>query len=168
MIYTALCIMLCMRAYPLLGQVGGGWALEISSFLGPKWHSLPEVEITQRKKIHRLAYRFSIDFKIYRPAYGFLCVNHKDLAKVSRLLNLYPSKKPATVLQKSIDFYQNELYDFHLTAQPPPTCPRNGYCAAEAIFCCPTENSHHLKAWILSKNAQFHNENQKEYGPDVK
>ncbi len=23
----------------LLGQVGGGWALEISSFLGPKWHS---------------------------------------------------------------------------------------------------------------------------------
>ncbi len=31
--------------------------------------------------------------------------------------NLYPSKKPATVtqqLQKSIDFRQNELYDFHL------------------------------------------------------
>jgi hypothetical protein len=28
-----------MCAYPLLGQVGGGWALEISSFLGPKWHS---------------------------------------------------------------------------------------------------------------------------------
>jgi hypothetical protein len=29
MIYTALCI----------GQVGGGWALEIESFLGPvKWH----------------------------------------------------------------------------------------------------------------------------------
>jgi hypothetical protein len=24
---------------PLLGQVGGGWALEITSFLGPKWHS---------------------------------------------------------------------------------------------------------------------------------
>ncbi len=28
-----------MRAYQLIGQVGGGWALEISSFLGPKWHS---------------------------------------------------------------------------------------------------------------------------------
>ncbi len=27
--------MFWMRAYPLLGQVGGGWALEISSFLGP-------------------------------------------------------------------------------------------------------------------------------------
>ncbi len=28
-----------MRAYPLLGQVGGGWALEFESFLGPvKWH----------------------------------------------------------------------------------------------------------------------------------
>ncbi len=36
--YTALCIMFWMRAYPLLGQVGGGWALEISSFLGPKCH----------------------------------------------------------------------------------------------------------------------------------
>ncbi len=38
-IYTALCLMFCMRVYPLLGQVGGGWALEISSFLGPKWPS---------------------------------------------------------------------------------------------------------------------------------
>jgi hypothetical protein len=36
MIYTALFL---MRAYPLLGQVGGGWALEFSSFLGPIWHS---------------------------------------------------------------------------------------------------------------------------------
>jgi hypothetical protein len=39
MIYTAPCIMLWMCAYPLLGQVGGGWALEFDSFLGPvKWH----------------------------------------------------------------------------------------------------------------------------------
>ncbi len=31
--------MFWMRAYPLQGQVGGGWALEIESFLGPvKWH----------------------------------------------------------------------------------------------------------------------------------
>jgi hypothetical protein len=37
---------------------------------------------SQRKKINRLAYRFSIDFKIYRLAYGFLCVNHKGLTKV--------------------------------------------------------------------------------------
>jgi hypothetical protein len=28
-----------MRAYLLRGEVGGGWALEFSSFLGPlKWH----------------------------------------------------------------------------------------------------------------------------------
>ncbi len=28
-----------VRAYPLQGQVGGGWALEFESFLGPvKWH----------------------------------------------------------------------------------------------------------------------------------
>jgi hypothetical protein len=39
MIYTDLCIMFWMCAYPLLGQVGGDWALEFSSFLGPKWHS---------------------------------------------------------------------------------------------------------------------------------
>jgi hypothetical protein len=26
-------------AYPLLGEVGGGWTLEFFSFLGPKWHS---------------------------------------------------------------------------------------------------------------------------------
>jgi hypothetical protein len=35
MIYTALVIMFWMRAYPLIGQVGGGWALEFSFFLGP-------------------------------------------------------------------------------------------------------------------------------------
>jgi hypothetical protein len=35
MIYTALCIMFWMRAYPLRGEVGGGWALEFESFLGP-------------------------------------------------------------------------------------------------------------------------------------
>ncbi len=39
MIYTALCIMFWMHAYPLWGQVGGGWALEFESFLGlVKWH----------------------------------------------------------------------------------------------------------------------------------
>jgi hypothetical protein len=35
MIYTAPCIMFWMRAYPLRGQAGGGWALEFESFLGP-------------------------------------------------------------------------------------------------------------------------------------
>ncbi len=39
MIYTAPCIMFWMRAYPLRGEMGGTWALEFSSFLGPvKWH----------------------------------------------------------------------------------------------------------------------------------
>ncbi len=33
------CVMLLMQQHPLRGQVGGGWALEIESFLGPvKWH----------------------------------------------------------------------------------------------------------------------------------
>jgi hypothetical protein len=35
MIYTALCIMFWMRVYPLLREVGGGWALEFSSFWAP-------------------------------------------------------------------------------------------------------------------------------------
>jgi hypothetical protein len=35
MIYAALSIMFWMRAYPLRGQVGRSWALEILSFLGP-------------------------------------------------------------------------------------------------------------------------------------
>jgi hypothetical protein len=35
MIYTARCIMFWMRAYPLREEVGGDWALEFSSFLGP-------------------------------------------------------------------------------------------------------------------------------------
>jgi hypothetical protein len=49
MIYTAPCIMFWMRAYPLRGEVGGGWALEFSSFLGPvKWH-----EADRRLSFHR-------------------------------------------------------------------------------------------------------------------
>jgi hypothetical protein len=39
MIYPAPCVMFLMRAHTLCGQGGGGWALEIESFLGPvKWH----------------------------------------------------------------------------------------------------------------------------------
>jgi hypothetical protein len=39
MIYTAPYVMLLMGADKLRGQVGGGWALEIKTFLGPvKWH----------------------------------------------------------------------------------------------------------------------------------
>ncbi len=36
MIYTALCIMFCMRAYPLLGEVGGGLGPGIPEFFGPQ------------------------------------------------------------------------------------------------------------------------------------
>ncbi len=36
--YIAPCIMFWMGAYTLRGEVGGGWALEFPSFLGPvKW-----------------------------------------------------------------------------------------------------------------------------------
>jgi hypothetical protein len=35
MLYTSLYVMFLMRADPLLGHVGGGWA---PTYLGPKWH----------------------------------------------------------------------------------------------------------------------------------
>jgi hypothetical protein len=35
MIYTALCIMFWMRAYPLLEKVGGGWAWNSLAFWAP-------------------------------------------------------------------------------------------------------------------------------------
>ncbi len=55
MINTALCIMFWMRAYPLQGEVGGGWALEFSSFLGPvKWH----------RADRRVPFRSPIDIKL--------------------------------------------------------------------------------------------------------
>jgi hypothetical protein len=39
MIYSARYLMLLMRANLLRGQVGGVWALDIETFLGPvKWH----------------------------------------------------------------------------------------------------------------------------------
>jgi hypothetical protein len=39
LIYTAPCVLFLMCADTLRGQVGGGWVLEIESFLGPvKWH----------------------------------------------------------------------------------------------------------------------------------
>ncbi len=39
MIHTASYVMVLMRADPLQGQEGRGWALEIETFLGPvTWH----------------------------------------------------------------------------------------------------------------------------------
>jgi hypothetical protein len=55
MIYTARCIMFWMRAYPLQGQVGGGWALEFESFLGPKNSRIPgpnPLPLAQVKDLH--------------------------------------------------------------------------------------------------------------------
>jgi hypothetical protein len=55
MIYTALCIMFWMRVYPYLGKVGGVWALEFSSFLGPKWQSsIARCHFTGPKKLQKI------------------------------------------------------------------------------------------------------------------
>ena len=43
--------MFWMRAYPLRGEVGGGWALEFPSFLGPQRElAYPLVPISQGPK----------------------------------------------------------------------------------------------------------------------
>jgi hypothetical protein len=57
--------MLWMRAYPLLGQVGGGWALEFESFLGPvKWHRaechLGPKKLENCKRLHKFAIKTEI------------------------------------------------------------------------------------------------------------
>jgi hypothetical protein len=48
MIYTAPCVMFLMRADTLRGQLGGCWALEMESFLGPvKWYRAGQGEFGQ-------------------------------------------------------------------------------------------------------------------------
>jgi hypothetical protein len=50
MIYTALCIMFWMHAFLLLGQVGGGWALEFLGFWAPNGTRLSARCISQGPK----------------------------------------------------------------------------------------------------------------------
>jgi hypothetical protein len=51
-IYTAPCIMFWMHAYTLCGEVGGGWALEFPTFLGPvKWERADRRVPFQRLKM---------------------------------------------------------------------------------------------------------------------
>jgi hypothetical protein len=61
-IYTRPCIMFWRRGYTLRGEVGGGWALEFPSFLGPvKWHradrrvpfGAPRSDITNRNDVNK-------------------------------------------------------------------------------------------------------------------
>jgi hypothetical protein len=60
MIYTAPYVMLLMRAKPLRRQVGGGWALEIETFLGPvKWHRV----------VRRVPFGAQQNCKIYQRMY---------------------------------------------------------------------------------------------------
>jgi hypothetical protein len=65
--------------------LGSGWVrgktLEPMMPMNP----LPEKK-SQRIKIHRLGYRFSIHFLIHTLGYDFLFRNHKHFAKVLRLL----------------------------------------------------------------------------------
>jgi hypothetical protein len=60
-----------MCAYPLLGEVGGGWALELSSCLGHvKWHPADR----------------RVPFGAQNYARG--CINHRCINSYKRLLNV--------------------------------------------------------------------------------
>jgi hypothetical protein len=52
-IYTAQYIMFWMRAYTLRREVGGGWALEFPSFLGPvKWERASKFHLGPTKLLY--------------------------------------------------------------------------------------------------------------------
>jgi hypothetical protein len=53
MIYTAPYVMFLMRADPLRGQVGGGWALEIETFLGTEMATSEASPIRTAKSLYR-------------------------------------------------------------------------------------------------------------------
>ncbi len=57
MIYTAPCIMFWMRAYPLWGEVVGGWALEFLSFLGPVKFHRADRRVPPGARIQNIMYR---------------------------------------------------------------------------------------------------------------
>ncbi len=64
LIYTASYVMVLMRADPLQGQVGRGWALEIETFLGPvTWHRAVKRVQLRPQKIEISSAR------IYRPSF---------------------------------------------------------------------------------------------------
>ncbi len=64
MIYTAPYVMFLMLADPLRGQLGGGWGLEIDTFLGPvKWHrAVGRVPFWAQKFEMYIGKTFSINF----------------------------------------------------------------------------------------------------------
>ncbi len=78
-----------MRADPLLGQFGGDWALEIPSFLGPKWHStigLMPFHWAQKT----IEFQGPIPFHLlskwictHRKQYARSCINHRCLNSYS-------------------------------------------------------------------------------------
>ncbi len=79
MIYTALCIMFWMRVYPLLREVGGGWALEFSSFWALNGTLLSaRCHFTDPKKSFRAQIAFVIDAaRINNITYGVVRINHR-------------------------------------------------------------------------------------------
>ena len=51
-IYTRPCIMFWRRGYTLRGEVGGGWALEFPSFLGPANNEIVQIQIRSQKMLN--------------------------------------------------------------------------------------------------------------------
>ncbi len=98
LIHTALYVILLMWANLLLGQVGEVWVLEISTFLGPKWHS-PDSSIPFHRAQKSLISRAQPPPTC--PRNGFVCI---------KSITVHPGR----INHRSINSHnQTELFSFH-------------------------------------------------------
>jgi hypothetical protein len=89
-LYGPVCtVMFLMRADPLRGQAGGGWALEIDTFLGPvKWHrAVWRVPFGAQKS--RCVLRKNSFHKLHRLKHYFLSTSVGETCKYSMQFFLY-------------------------------------------------------------------------------
>ncbi len=154
MIYAALCIMFWMRAYPLLGQVGGGGALEFSRFLGPKWHSpIRSMPFYRDQKTGCSVAQIVPRWLAVRQARVRISARHprggplpsgkqwgqQEWCSTSRIYKiLYVCSinvkkiKWVAVCHQTLKKKKKKLLNSR--AQTPPTCPHNGYARIQNIM----------------------------------
>jgi hypothetical protein len=129
LIYTALRRMFWMRAYPLRGEVGGGWALEFPRFLGPKWNlpinSFPFHRAQKTLKFQGLTpSHFPTLWICTHPKhYARGCINHRCINSYYMLsiLTFYTSR-----FQSTSNFLKEQCHEifvsvfFHESVSPKP------------------------------------------------
>ncbi len=114
MIYTTSYLMLWMRADPWRGQVGGYWALEIETFLGPvKWHwavrQVPLLYVTGLYEKARLFLQFVLHYVYSLPicTYDVQCTTS---LKYSVLFHVSPNTSETFEVALWINIYTCTCY----------------------------------------------------------